>query len=915
MATLDCPAVAAEDGPLEYRGAFAGTWANACAASGGSFFSVGSSTDSYYLASADNAVGVFLTQLVDRGFLSFDLSSLPAGSTVTGVVLHVKGYDVASGAGGSLKLYDGTQGAALTTGDWAAYGSTELMTAVNFSSLSGSGWNDLTLNSSGVAAVQAAFDAASHVQFCARSSFDVSGTGPASDTRSYLAIRYADYATSGDRPYITVTYTTPTVGRSLDQPYNVQNTVGRSCGQPYTVKNAVGRSLDQPYGLAGAVGRSLTQPFGMSAAVGRSLTQGYIVIKAPVGHSLDQPYLVYHYKTGTRTASGSPVTLVNAGSNPSGGPATGWNGFPSMVRLPDPTTPFGRTIVAWWQGGGQRTDYRDTSSGANGDANALPWWWNGAKTIESLDLATTFDSPQDLLDPFEVDPDDNSQGDTLSRLAIDPVNGDVMHVWYHNTYEGPIPGPGPYGSSYDGSLNKCHSYFRRSSDQLATWSTPVRLDESSGFTDAPDTVTAVHSVLPLRNGRILCSLYGSDKLPYAAATADGCVYTRILYSDDRGATWSYLGTPFPKGYNYDGRANPYELLCAEVSLVELDTGRILALARVQNAHGASYGAYWTNYSDDGGATWATPAYAFSATNLTAMRQTVAGDVIAAGAYGGGVGVFQSKDRGGSWTHCFTQSLPAGAGVGADFIEVTGKDAEDNLLLVYGEEQWTYNIFEGGTVANQGWIKFQRLSSAVTPAPTSIAGSIGRSLDQPYSVIQSVGRSLDQRYVVTSAVGRSLAQPYAMSSSIGRSLTQPYAVSGGIGRSLTQPYGMGGVAGRSLSQPFSVVPATGRSLTQPYAVLMSVGRSCAQPYSLVPTTASFHMNMQLPPGTVVGAYRRSEWIGSEVPQRGAGSYPGAVVASATVDAYGEVTFTLPLGSYIAWTADFPLRRRFFVVTSD
>ena len=804
MATLDCPAVAAEDGPLEYRGAFAGTWANAVAGSGGSFHTVGASSDSYYLVAADNAVGVFATQIVDRGFLSFDLSGLPAGSTVTGVVLHVKGYDVASGAGGSLKLYGGTQGAALTTGDWSAYGSTELMTAVNFASLSGSGWNDLTLNSDGIAAVQAAFDASSHVQFCARSSFDVSGTGPSSSTRSYLAIRYADYATSGDRPYITVTYTTPTVGRSLTQPYAVQNTVGRSCAQPYTVKQSVGRSLDQPYGLSGKVGRSLTQPFGMSAAVGRSLPQGYIVIKAPVGRSLDQAYLVYHYKTGTRAASGSPVTVITAGSNPSGGPATGWNGFPSMVRVPDPTTPFGRTLICWFQGGGQRTDYRDTSSGANGDANAVPWWWNGARVVESLDLGTTFGSERSILTPFQVDPDAKSQGDTLSRIAIDPVNGDVMHVWYHNTYEGPIPGPGPGGSSYDGSLNKCHSFFRRSSDSAQTWTTPVQLDSASGFTDAPNTVTAVHSVLPLRSGRLLCSLYGSDKLPYAAATADGCVYTRILKSDDRGATWTYFSTPFPKGYNYDGRANPYQLLAGETSLIELDTGRILAMARVQNTAGTSYIAYWSSYSDDGGATWSTPALAVAnVTNLTAMRQTVAGDVMLAGAYGGGVGLWQSKDRGASWTYCFTQAFAGGAGVGADFIEVTGKDAEDNLLLVYGEEAWTYDISEGGTVANQGWIKFQRLSSAVTPAPSSIAGSIGRSLDQPYNVIQTVGRILDQPYTVLQSVGRSLPQPSTVYQSVGRSCTQPYTVSGGVGRSLTQPYAVKVSVGRSLGQPFAI----------------------------------------------------------------------------------------------------------------
>ena len=74
-----------------------------------------------------------------------------------------------------------------------------------------------------------------------------------------------------------------------------------------------------------------------------------------------------------------------------------------------------------------------------------------------------------------------------------------------------------------------------------------------------------------------------------------------------------------------------------------------------------------------------------------------------------------------------------------------------------------------------------------------------------------------------------------------------------------------------------------------------------------------MNMQLPPGTVVGAYMRHEWIGSEVPVRGTGSYPGTAVQEVAVDDYGQVAFEVPAGSYIAWTAGYPLRRRFFVVT--
>ena len=75
-----------------------------------------------------------------------------------------------------------------------------------------------------------------------------------------------------------------------------------------------------------------------------------------------------------------------------------------------------------------------------------------------------------------------------------------------------------------------------------------------------------------------------------------------------------------------------------------------------------------------------------------------------------------------------------------------------------------------------------------------------------------------------------------------------------------------------------------------------------------------MNMQMPEGTPIGAYFTHEWIGHLVPQRKAGSYAGPVVEQQAVNEYGEVTFlSLAPGEYVAWAEDFPLRRRFFVIT--
>lgn len=208
MTSFDCPAIAAEDGALEYHSAFFGTWAQARDATGGSWNKDGTANDpQYYVANADRHVGDSFGYYVAHGYLSFDLSSIPTGATITGAVLHEKGYTGSSTAGGNLQLFEGTQGSSLTTADWTAYGSTDLMTAVAFSSLNFAGWNDFTLNAAGIALIQSKL-AAGKVQFCHRTSHDVSNTQPATDTtRSALGIRFGEYSTSTDRPYLTVTYT------------------------------------------------------------------------------------------------------------------------------------------------------------------------------------------------------------------------------------------------------------------------------------------------------------------------------------------------------------------------------------------------------------------------------------------------------------------------------------------------------------------------------------------------------------------------------------------------------------------------------------------------------------------------------------------------------------------------------------
>lgn len=734
-------------------------------------------------AYVDANAGSAQTYMVGRGWLSIDTSALDDAAYImdasVGVWVNTK-WDTGIGGSPALCLFEATHSSPLAVGDALAFGSVELAARIPLSGVSSGSRVQFALNAVG----RALLNKTGRTRFCIRLSHDVDNVTPTSTKYAGVNISYSEDA-AAKQPFVAATYGS-TVGASLDQPYVVQQQVATSLAQPYTV------------------------------------------ISPRVQARLEQPYLVYNFKAGLRTMGGV-TTVAAAGEQLAADSA---KIFPTMVRVPDPTTPFGRTIVAYVECGGQRVDY------LNPYINGRPGTTTGPGYIafkESLDLGQTWSSRWTLSANVTLPINGVQNGAGLPFMCVDPVNGDMVLVWYQ------ADPPNPDATApYDGSLTKDLSYISRSSDFGRTWSTPVLLDTNSGFPGRP-AVTAVMNVLVLRNGKWLCSLYGSDAMPYARADTNGAIYTRIMESTDRGATWAAKGIAFPKGFNYDGRGNPLELLAGEAALIELDTGRIFSVARIQAFTGANYNSYWMTYSDDGGATWATPSLAVSGiVNLVGLHQTVAGDVLLAGSdvASGGMAIWQSKDRGATWAKIGNHSPGSGVGnVGSGFVEVLTKDANSNVLFVYGFEQWrSYNYgspWGVSTIADWGSVQFLALTSAVSDPPVAIAGSIGASLSQPYVVNEHVARSLTQPYAMNAAVGASLSQPYTVIESVGQSVTQPYTVAGAAGASLTQPYTVIQSVGRSVTQPYVLlaVGAVGLSCTLLYAVNQHVARSLLQPYAM------------------------------------------------------------------------------------
>lgn len=113
------------------------------------------------------------------------------------------------------------------------------------------------------------------------------------------------------------------------------------------------------------------------------------------------------------------------------------------------------------------------------------------------------------------------------------------------------------------------SWLVRSRDFGATWSEPQRLSQNY-YCSSP--------IRELSTGRLILGLYAASD-----ATANGAV----IYSDDRGQTWS-------REIDIDNGGQRYD---AETDVIELKNGSVYAAQRAEQAHMG-----WS-VSQDGGATW------------------------------------------------------------------------------------------------------------------------------------------------------------------------------------------------------------------------------------------------------------------------------------------------------------------------
>lgn len=152
---------------------------------------------------ATSYVSLQIGYTIDRAFFTFDTSAIGSGNTVNSasVSLYIY-YKTSNVAGYSYNVYSSTNSDTIVAGDYDLAGTTAYSTAISHSSISATGYNTWSLNSTGMSAINVT--GKTHVSM-REYEHDVLNSAPSSDTMYFAFYSSRQSGTSQD-PYLTVTY-------------------------------------------------------------------------------------------------------------------------------------------------------------------------------------------------------------------------------------------------------------------------------------------------------------------------------------------------------------------------------------------------------------------------------------------------------------------------------------------------------------------------------------------------------------------------------------------------------------------------------------------------------------------------------------------------------------------------------------
>jgi len=792
--------------------------------------------------------------LLARGYLPFDLSSLPADAVITDIQLYIKPSAVYTGLGGSVCVCSSSQASltALATSDWGGAGSTEYVDSrPAFSSFTAGTYKQLALNAAAISA--ATVGAGGKLRLCLRTSFDLDNSAPVLFSYSGIGINASEQSGTGSDPYIVVTY--------VRNPRTGADSIALSDAAVPTYWQAARKAV-----VVRAAGKKTTLSGSHSFPTGTINvadttgfpSSGTIIVVDTLTPPYAQTEIAYTGKTGTSFTGCTGGTGTFASGNSVCTPDNESH-FPQVVNL-DPASTTPRFLVSYTQhaahaGRNGSLKYKKTSDGG------LTYGAEG--TIRSGPVNGS------LYGIF---------GHNLFRCS----DGTLIATWYESSSEA---GTGGHAKWEYETL----SYSSRSTDDGATWDTPVAIPTQFGIDYMAVGVTGMVEY----GGDVYVTAYGLDT-GYNTDSPNHH-YSKLLKTTDKGATtgnWSVAST-IATTTQTDGRAN------GEASLLIMPDGTWVSHLRCEINTGAGFTTLDRYQATAPGPTGPWSGHTRIIQGLANSSGTVrrqSGLILTQGgnaatrsgvSSGNNITFFTSDLNNWPSTQWRKETIDATYDQynGSAFAAVTPTGPFDTFN-VYAAERSTQ---DGAQIWSQ-WYEIPGFRAGFDALALS---------DTAPRAAQTFTRTGSDALALSDTAARILPHDRAATDALEFTDT---AVRDATTASRT--------AGDTLAFTDTLAGAAGRSRTGADTLAFSDGTSHSLT-GVVPSTVT--MNMRMPPGTVVGAYLRHQWRGSEVPVRGAGSYPGPVVEEATVDAYGEVEFSLSRGSYIAWAEDFPLRRRFFVVT--
>jgi hypothetical protein len=182
-------------------------WATIIAGAGnsGSATSAGASGDSFIFRAGTNNNTWYI---LGRSIFLFDSSSLTASATISGAIFSINGTAKANDASNTptINVYSSNPASntAIADADHNTIGSTAFSTAKAYADMNTAGYNDFTLNATGLAAISKT----GITKFGTReATYDVGTTQPLWGGDTKLTVNYAD--NGSNKPKLVVTFTLP----------------------------------------------------------------------------------------------------------------------------------------------------------------------------------------------------------------------------------------------------------------------------------------------------------------------------------------------------------------------------------------------------------------------------------------------------------------------------------------------------------------------------------------------------------------------------------------------------------------------------------------------------------------------------------------------------------------------------------